>query len=642
MTRLILAIVWLFATSALAQDDLDPILPTETTIEYGLAGEDPPALARYLLSRGAITATMSPTGEHVALILDTTGEREVWVVPTTGGAPRQLTFRGGVRFFHWLPDGSGLFYGADDDGNQLEAYYEIDVEGTRERLVLDSTENGFRAFGDFSPDGRRFAFASTERNGVDYDIYVGDRATGDIEMAYEGNRAFVPRQWSPDGTRFFVTEQVGEDSVNLHVFDTRTNEMTTLFVPDDRAAFAYGFQSNASFEWTEDGSSVYYASNHEREFTALVRHDLGTNSLEPVVEYEDHDVADVRLVGGRWLAWTVNVDGFDRVFVGDPRTDEAFEIEGLPVGVYGLSAADDEGTLAIDTTGPYNPGDVYTYQIESSLLTKVYASNRAGLRDEDFVVPTSVLCEARDGLQLQGLLYLPDGVAQPPVVFDVHGGPTGQSRAEWNPVAQFFVSQGIAVFEPNVRGSTGFGRSYFKADDRRQRLDSVRDLVDMLDCLGERGLVDASRAAVRGGSYGGYMVNAVLAGYPDAFAAGVSLFGVGNWVTALEIASPDVKASDLVEYGDIEDEAWRTFYRDISPVTIADRIRVPVLYMHGANDPVVDKGESEQMVRALRAGNVPVEYVLFPDEGHGWQKTKNRLFGYPYEVDFLRRHLTVD
>lgn len=642
MTRVLLFVLCLIATGASAQDDLDPILPTETAIEYGLAGQDPPALARYLLARGAIAAVISPTGRDVALLLDTTGSRELWVVPAAGGAPRQLTFRGGVRFFRWLPDGSGLFYGADDDGNQLEAYFEITVDGTRERIVVPSTADGYRAFGDFTPDGRRFTFASTERNGVDFDLYVGDRTTGAVELVYEGNREFVARSWSPDGTRFLVTEGVGEDSVNLHLFDTRSGELTTLFAPAERATFAIGIDGNGEFEWSADGSSVYYATNHEREFQAVVQHDIADNTLERIGAADGHDLMDVRMVADRWLAWTVNEDGFDRALIHDLRTGDEFEIEGLPTGVYGLSAAKDAPLLGIDSVGPSNPGDVFVFDVESRTLTRAFASNRAGLRDEDFVVPTSVWCTARDGLEIQGLLYLPEGIDDPPVVFDVHGGPTGQSRVEYNAVAQYFVSQGIAVFEPNVRGSTGFGRSYYQADDRRLRLDSVRDLADQLACLQERDLVDTSRAAVRGGSYGGYMVNAVLAAYPDAFAAGVSLFGVGNWVTALEIASPDVKASDLVEYGDVEDPQWRAFYEEISPVRIADRIRVPVLYMHGANDPVVDKGESEQMVRALRANDVPTEYVLFPDEGHGWRKTKNRLFGYPYEVDFLKRHLGIE
>jgi dipeptidyl aminopeptidase/acylaminoacyl peptidase len=245
---------------------------------------------------------------------------------------------------------------------------------------------------------------------------------------------------------------------------------------------------------------------------------------------------------------------------------------------------------------------------------------------------------------LQGLLYLPDaasvkGGGKPPVIFDVHGGPTGQATAYFYANAQYYVDRGIAVFMPNVRGSTGFGRTYVTLDDREKRLDSVRDLVDMLAFLKADGRVDADRAAVVGGSYGGYMVNAVAGAYPDAFKAGVSLYGVGDWVTALEIASPGLKASDLVEYGDISEDKWKTFYKQSSPVNTADKITMPMLYSHGVVDPRIDIAETEIMVKTLRKNGIEAEFIRIPDEGHGWRKLKNQLFYGRKEAEFLEKHL---
>jgi dipeptidyl aminopeptidase/acylaminoacyl peptidase len=273
-----------------------------------------------------------------------------------------------------------------------------------------------------------------------------------------------------------------------------------------------------------------------------------------------------------------------------------------------------------------------------------FAGNLAGLDAKRLVKPVSVRMKARDGVELQGLLYLPDAASvkaggKPPVVFKVHGGPTGQSVANFDPGTQFLVDRGIAVFQPNVRGSTGFGRTFVTLDDQKKRLDSVRDLVDMLDYLRKDGRVDADRAAVSGGSYGGYMVNAVLTAYPDAFDAGASLFGVGNWVTGLEVASPSLKASDLIEYGDITDPEWKKFYTEISPVNNADKIKVPVLYSHGVMDPRIDIAETEVMVKALRKNGVEAEFIRIPDEGHGWRKLKNRLFYGRKEAEFFERHL---
>ena len=208
-------------------------------------------------------------------------------------------------------------------------------------------------------------------------------------------------------------------------------------------------------------------------------------------------------------------------------------------------------------------------------------------------------------------------------------------------MSQYHVARGVAVFKPNVRGSTGFGRTYVKLDDQKQRLDSVRDLVDMLEFLSVDGRVDTSRAAVSGGSYGGYMVNAVLASYPEAFTAGVARYGVADWVTALEAASPALKASDRIEYGDIRDPEWREFYKINSPIRQADKIKVPVLYSHGEKDPRIDIYETEVMVRTLRKNGIEAPYIKVPDEGHGWRKLSNRLFYYRYQARFIESQLGI-
>jgi dipeptidyl aminopeptidase/acylaminoacyl peptidase len=332
--------------------------------------------------------------------------------------------------------------------------------------------------------------------------------------------------------------------------------------------------------------------------------------------------------------------------VEERATQKALALPPLPDGVFGLSCDLGNAKMAINVSTHNTPGDIVVLDLATGKATTAFAGNLAGLDARRLVKPVSVRMKAQDGVQLQGLLYLPDagsvkGGGKPPVLFDVHGGPTGQSVANFDANAQYYVDRGIAVFAPNVRGSTGFGRTYVTLDDQKKRLDSVRDLVDMLAYLKQDGRVDADRAAVAGGSYGGYMVNAVTSAYPDAFKAGVSLFGVGNWVTGLEVASPGLKASDLIEYGDIADPEWKKFYTEISPITIADKIRVPTLYSHGVMDPRIDIAETEIMVTTLRKNGVEAEFIRIPDEGHGWRKLKNRLFYSRKEAEFLEKHLGV-
>ncbi len=628
-----------------ADDPVAFISPAAEPVTVGTAGQWPPDIARLLMVRGAQSAAISPDGGKIAFASLVTGVRQVFVMPVTGGAAEQITFGNGVTFFRWAPDGSGLLYGVDNSGDEQEAYYFISADGTSERLVMPAVKNGFRAFGAYSPDGTKFAFASTERNGQDFDLYIADLATGAAEMIYEGKNFFSVRAWSPDGARLIVSETVGEDGNNLYAFDIAARRMDALYKPEPYANVDSGFSGGAGFAFNPDGSGMYFSTNMDREFTALGRHDFASGAFTVIEENAAHDVEQPVLCGERYLLYTINENGADVLRVRDLKSGKLVAAPAIPRGVLNITCAR-EAPLALFNSSTYQgPGALHIWRVGARATTPVLRPTMAGVDPAKLVAPEVVRMKARDGVDLQGLLYLPRDLPEgttPPVIFDVHGGPTGESRAWFDAVAQFHVARGVAVFKPNVRGSTGFGRTYVQLDNQEKRLDSVRDLVDMLDGLKADGRVDVSRAAVKGGSYGGYMVNAVLGLYPDAFAAGVSLFGVGDWVTGLEVASPALKAADLIEYGDINDPIWRAFYTENSPIRLADRIRVPVLYSHGAMDRRIDKAETEVMVRALRANGVEAPYILFPDEGHGWRKLSNQLFYFRREAEFLAKVFATD
>ncbi|MEO0983309.1 MAG: S9 family peptidase [Pseudomonadota bacterium] len=620
---------------------LDYIEPTEEPVNVGLAGQDPADIARYLLASGAAAPRLSPDGRHIAYRSSVSGERQLWVVSAEGGQPRRLTYGSGVTFFRWMPDSESLIYGADNDGDERESYFRIAADGSSEEALLPAVSNGFRSFGDISRDGRRLVFASTERNGLDFDIYATDLDRGETRLVYEGTYGFAARALSPDGSKLVVAETVGEDSDNLHLLDIDTGELSTLSAPEPRANHTDG-----GVAWAPDGSGFYFASNKDREFNAIVYYDMASGASETLTQ-PSRDATDVQLCGpgGRYLVFSVNDDGFYDIWAQD-LADRGRPVRppALPEGVYDISCGLETPRIAIGVNGWRTPGDVYVWNPATGETTLAVESSLAGLDPDRLVRPDSVRMLARDGVELQGLLYMPDAASRegdgpPPVIFEVHGGPTAQSMANFDPVVQYHVDRGFAVFEPNVRGSTGFGRTYTTLDDRENRRDSVRDLIDMLEALNADGRVDTGRAAVSGGSYGGYVVNAVLALYPGAFKAGVSRYGVADWVTALQIASPALKASDRIEYGDITEPRWLEFYTENSPIQLADNIDVPVLYSHGVMDPRIDISETETMVRALRANGVEAPFIRVPDEGHGWRKLKNRLFYYRREAEFLAEAL---
>ncbi|QFT78300.1 S9 family peptidase [Erythrobacter sp. THAF29] len=634
---------------------IEAIEPDGSEITLGRAGEYPPDIARYLLASGAGAANLSPDGRTIAFSWDVTGKPELWVMPASGGQPMQVTFKTGVRAPIWTPDGKALFYSADRDGNEQPGYFTVSNNGV-ETEVLPAERGDFRIFGDFAKDGS-FVYASTARGAGVFDIYRGT-LDGESELIVESELGLAARSISPDGKYAIVTETVGEDANNLYLLDLETKEMTTVSKPalENRASHTVG-----GFEWLPDSKTFIFSTNlpaqaasmsgddssqrKAGEFATLARYDLEFGKIEPAFT-SDADVENIELCGPDSLiiAFTQNRDGFDTLQIRNMRDGTSRTVPFLPEGNYTLDCeGGDEPKLMVRVNGWQTPGEIWMINPLDGTGEKVFSANLAGLDPIRLVRPKVVRYPARDGVELQGLLYLPEGAGTgedaPPVIFDVHGGPSAQSQATFEPVAQYHVARGVAVFQPNVRGSTGLGRTYSTLDDRENRLDSIRDLVDLKNALADDGLIDGDRAAVMGGSYGGYAVNAVLAEYPGEFAAGVSLFGVADWITALEVASPALKASDRIEYGDITEERWREFYRVNSPIRKADRITVPVLYSHGVMDPRIDIYETEVMVKTLRANGVEAPFIRIPDEGHGWRKLSNQLFYFRKQAEFIEKQL---
>ena len=619
---------------------IEAIQPADEAVTVGNAGADPADIARYILAIGA-GGVISPDGKLIAINWRITGAPQLWVIPTEGGQPKQLTFGNGITFFRWAPDSQSILYGADNNGNEQESFNLISADGAIERELLAAKEGSFRQFGDFLPDGQALLFSSPDRNGSDFDIYLAT-SEGAPKLLAQGHLDTGVQSVSPDGATAIVSEGVGEESDKLMLLDIRSGKLTTLAAPESRANHTDG-----DFAWTPDSKGFYFASSEGREFAALAFHDIVANKTT-ILHEAPFNIENVSLCGAnaKWLAWTTNEDGFSKLSIQDLATKKMLPTPALPEGVYGLNCGLASAKMSINVNGWKTPGDIVVLDLATGKSNTVFKASLAGLNPDRLVKPISLRMKAQDGVELQGLLYLPDASstkpgAKPPVLFDVHGGPSGQSRPTFSVNAQYYADRGIAVFAPNVRGSRGFGRTYSTLDDGRKRLDSVRDLVDMLAFLKTDGRVDADRAAVMGGSYGGYMVNAVVGAYPDAFKAGVSLFGIGNWVTGLEVASPGLKASDKIEYGDIADPEWKTFYTEISPINNADKIKIPMLYAHGMMDPRIDISETEVMVKALRKNGIAATFIRLPDEGHGWRKLKNRLFYSRQEAAFLEKHLAA-
>lgn len=634
-----LLIIVALATAASAQGPVptpnESDIPKPLPLQVSLAGSGKPDISRFLNVRTAVEPSLSPDGRRLAFRTAITGTPQLWVVDAAGGWPEQLTFGESITFHEWSPRGDWLVYGSDRGGNEREGYYLINPDGTEERELLPSSE-AFRQFGGFTRDGRRIAYGTTARNGRDFDIHLIDVASGEDGEVFRGRMGLYPVSWHPEGRAVILTEARGEDANDVYLLDVANGTTDTLFKPEIPSRYA-------SFSWLPDGSGFYLITDEGRDFSALAHYDLRSRSLR-IIDAPDGNVEQVSLAPtGDFLAWVVAVRGYSELRIRNLKTG-AVATPALPRGRYEVDWASRAPVAAIAVSGPQLPGDVWVWDGKSGDVRRVTRSSNAGLDMSRLIVPTHYSFAASDGTIVHGLLYRPEGLGprtRAPVVLSVHGGPSAEATPRFNGPHQYLLTRGIAVFDLNYRGSTGYGKTFARLNDRRLRENELLDLRAAVDWLRDQKDLDGKRVAVMGGSYGGYLTMAALARLPELFAGGVAFVGVANWITALEGASPQLKASDRFEYGDIDDADDREFFRKISPLTHAANVRAPMMVIHGANDPRDPVAESDQFVRAIRTQGGTVEYLRFPDEGHSIRKLSNRIIAYRRIAVFLEATLGV-
>lgn len=601
-------------------------------------------IERYLNIRSVSSPALAPGGDRVAFLLNVTGTPQVWSVPATGGWPEQLTFyTDRVDFVRWSPDGTGLLFGKARGGDENAQLYWMSPDGARVRQLTDAPKIRYN-FGGWSADGRRISYASNKRNPNFFDIYVMDVASGQESLVYQQDGSNAAVAWSPDG-RFIVVSRASDTlslDNDLYLVELASKGVTHL--TPHNGATQYG-----DVHFTRDNRALLLSTNAAGEWQSLARMDLATRKIVPATDAAWDTDASEMSADGRLLAYTLNREGFSELYLRKLTEAGASEgrdtLVGLPgKGVVGgLDFSRDARKLAFTFAGARHNADVWLYDLKTRKLEQVTRSSRAGIPQSSFVEPELIRYKTFDGRDIPAWYYRPTNARSNgathrlPVIISVHGGPEGQERPSFNPTYQYFLSRGYAVLAPNVRGSTGYGKTYTHLDDVKLREDSVKDLAAAVEWLKTSGGADARRIAVMGGSYGGYMTLAAITLYPDLWAAAIEMFGISNFETNLRNTSGYRRKQREREYGTLAGDL--EFLRSVSPIYKVNRIKAPLLVFQGKNDPRVPYTESEQIVKALRDRNAPVEYTLFDDEGHGFVKLNNRLVVYPKIVDFLERHM---
>jgi dipeptidyl aminopeptidase/acylaminoacyl peptidase len=583
----------------------------------------------FLEIRTAGAAGFSPDGTKVLVTSNLTGTSQLYRVPSAGGDLVQLTDFAEPVSGAYLPTTDEILFAMDEGGNERTQLYLMDDAGGEAcKLVYDP--DYIHRPGGVTRDGATLAYASNRRNGVDFDIYIRDLRSDDDRCVFAPGGWCQPADFSPDG-RYLAAYRLTERNADndIHLVDIVTGESFVVAPHDEDAAVL-------APAWLPDSSGFFFATDVGREHSAIARFEMATRAWRPVIEREwDLDCAIDR--PGTALLVATNDEGYTRDELVDPRSLRKLADVSLPDRAPAPREFSPDGRfIAYSLISPVDPGDAWLYDVESRARTRLTASPHP-VPAHEFVEPTLHRFASFDGESMPIFVFRPRRGGPHPVIVTIHGGPESQYMPAFNPVTQYLVHRGFAVVAPNVRGSTGYGKRFHHLDDVRKRLDSVRDLEALYGWLRAAPDLDHTRAALWGGSYGGYMVLAGLAFQPELWAAGVDIVGISSLVTFLENTAAWRRAFREREYGSLQND--RDFLVEASPITQVAQMRAPLFIIHGANDPRVPLGEAEQIHGVLRAKGIPTELLVYHDEGHGLAKLRNRLDAYPKAVDFLDRIL---
>jgi len=596
---------------------------------------------QYQNTRGVSFSGWLPSGNEI-LIRTRFGEtNQVHKVEMPGGARKQLTFFpepvNGASVCP-DPDNNIFLFIKDIGGGEFYQIFSFDMKTGIYKMLTDGKSRNSNP--DWSNKGDKFTFSSTKRNGKDTDVYLMDIESGsDIALIAEGGNWAVI-DWSPDDTKLLAGKYISITESYVYIYDLNAKKLEQLNPSSEKISYT-------NMLWSKDGKGIYIVSDEGSEFQQLKYYDIESKKFDIITKDINWDVEGIELSeNGNMLAFTVNEDGMNKLYLMDTQTKKYKPVD-IPIGsIYNLqfNQTDEELGMVINT--PKSPGDVYSLNLNSNTLTRWTFSEVGGLNTENFIEPELIHFPTFDEenskqRMIPAFYYKPNKTDDSfPVLIDIHGGPESQEQPYFSSFIQYLVNEmGVAVLTPNVRGSSGYGKTYLKLDNEYKREESVQDIGKLIDWINDQPELDASRIAVYGGSYGGYMVLASMVHFNDKIKCGVDIVGISNFVSFLENTQDYRRDLRRVEYGDERDSKMREYLEKIAPLNNVNKINKPLFVVQGLNDPRVPVTEAEQIVKAVRENGRSVWYLLAKDEGHGFQKKSNRDYLINSTILFLEENL---
>jgi dipeptidyl aminopeptidase/acylaminoacyl peptidase len=599
--------------------------------------DDLPAFEQFFAYRRFFpVAQLTPDAERVLFVSNRSGQFNLWVTALDGGEPEQLTAftDNSVRSVAVRKDGAILFQ-ADRDGDEFHQLYRIPAGGGEPEQLTDQPQVQHEiSAGAWAPDGESFAFSANSRTPTDGEVFVWRE--GDAEPRYlfgEGKYAFASG-FSPDGGKVLAIELRSNTDTSLWVVDVESGNASEATPHSGEAKYFPG-------PWAADGSGFHLLSDEGREFSGLAFKPLdGPLGWVATPDREIEEVAGSQ--DGRIVAWIENDEGWARVRVRDVEGGVDLPEPKLPRGTTsyfgsGLCVSRDGSRLALVWDQPTRPAEIFVADTATGEARAVTESREPGLAGLELRAPELIRYESFDGREIPAWLYRPGGDGRAPFAVLIHGGPESQEKTMYRPYVQYLLSRGIGVLATNIRGSTGYGKTYQKLIHHDWGGGDLEDWRHAAEWLKEQPYVDGERLAVFGGSYGGFATLTCVSRLPEYWRAAVDIFGPSNLPTFIRAVPPQWRRFMAEWVGDPDTE--EEFLLERSPITYVDQVRAPLLVIQGAKDPRVVKAESDQMVERLRERGRDVEYVVFDDEGHGFTRYPNEVRAYRLTCEWLESHL---
>lgn len=641
----IVIIAVLAANSVLGQSaNPGEIVPGDNLVVEGIP-KIPESLAqsvnRYNNSRYASLLSWHPLKREMLISTQFGDTPQIHQVKFPGGARTQLTFLTDAVFqaAYEPKKGNYFIFSKDTNGDEFYQLHRFDLATGDITLLTEGKSRNESPL--WSHSGEWLVYGSTRRNGKDMDLYVinplepkSDRMLAKLQGGF-----WVPYDWSPDDRKVLVYEYISANENNLWIVDVTTGRKTLLTPKKGNEQTAYWFG-----QFSKDGKGVYVTTDRDSEYQRIAYIDLATGQYKPVTDNIKADVDEFDLSSdGKTLAFVTNEDGIGRLHIVDTGTCKEKPTPELPIGVVaGLKWHPNGHDLGFAFTSPRYPVDVYSYDTQTGKLDRWTFSETGGINTESLSEAELIRWKSFDGRTISGFLYRPPAKfkGKRPVIIGLHGGPQTQTRPSFGGRIHYYVNElGVAIIYPNVRGSSGYGKTFLKLDNGYQREDAHKDIGALLDWIKTQPALDADRVMVFGESYGGYLALAVAANYSDRVRAAYSIAGPSNLVTYLQNSDEWVKELQRVEFGDERDPKMREFLNRIAPLNNVQKLKMPLLIVQGKNDTLVPPTESAQLVNAVRKNGTPVWYLMANDEGHGFIRKKNRDFQFYSAVLFTTEYL---